>query len=104
VRTAQAAIERPRAQRAAADADDANRVIGPGDRFGVGLDLADQRRLEGQVRESVLARIGALMETGQRGQPRGLGRGRLFGRQPVLRADHRGGEIGGIEMNGHDVV
>ena len=101
VRAAQAAVQRPRAQGAAADAGDADRVISARDRFGVSLDFFDQYGLEGEMREADLSGLHAVVESGQRGQ-RGwmLGSG-LLRRQPVLHADHRSGEISGIKMDSH---
>jgi len=59
-----------------------NRVIGPGDRFGVGLDLADQRRLEGQVRNPYSPASARLWRPASAASPAGWAR-------PLLRASAR---------------
>ena len=55
------------------------------------------------MRKAVRAVFGvyALMKPGERGKGDGLRRGYFFRGEPVLIADHRGGEIGWIEMYGH---
>ena len=101
VRAADAAIERPGAQRAAADADQADGVETAAHRFGEGADGADQFGLEREVGKAV-ERVLALLAEGSQGVlRRGAVPPHFLARDSVLLADHGGQQIGLVKLDLH---
>ena len=101
VRPVQRAIQRPRAQRAAADANQADRIERAAHFGRVLLDLLDDGGLEWQMRKAVAAFLDQLPETRQRVQRRSLFVLDLGGLKAVHIADHRGAQVDFVELDLH---
>jgi hypothetical protein len=101
MRAAEAAIERPRAQGAASDADHAHGVVTTA--YGVRelRNALDDVFLKREVREPVAPFIAQLLERLKRLQRLRLGTLELGGSEPVLFPDHAGEQILLIKLNVH---
>jgi hypothetical protein len=101
VRPANAAIQRPCAQRAAADAHHADRVVAAAHRIGVPSDVRNRFLLKRQVRETVAALFAQLLKRLQGLAGLRFGAFELRARDSIGFADHAGQQVLFVELNLH---
>src|SRR5205085_2030723 len=99
--TAQTAIESPRSESAAADSDEAHGVEAAAHPGGVVQDRTSDIRLLGEVRKPVVPGLVQGAEAGESAERDPAAVANLVGRKAVRLADHRGREVGRVELYGH---